>query len=138
MPSRQPMPTSASTTTDRLELRARAEPGEIPEIRHAVRDFAAAHEVEDVDAVALAVTEAVTNAVLHAYRYEDQGDVRIVACVEPERLVVVVRDYGCGMGPRHDSPGLGIGLSTIGHLAGEFSIEAPDGEGTRLRMHFTR
>jgi|SRR5581483_11052564 len=128
----------ASTTTDRLELRARAEAGAIPQIRHAVRDFAAVHEVQDVDAVALAVTEAVTNAVVHAYRCEDAGDVRVVACAEPARLVVVVRDYGCGMGPRHDSPGLGIGLPTIGHLAGDFTIEAPEGEGTRLRMHFPR
>jgi stage II sporulation protein AB (anti-sigma F factor) len=128
----------ASTTTDRLELRARAEAGAIPEIRHAVRNFATAHEVDDVDAVALAVTEAVTNAVIHAYRCEEPGEVRVVACAEPSRLVVVVRDYGCGMGPRHDSPGLGIGLSTIGHLAGHFTVEAPDGEGTRLRMHFAR
>jgi serine/threonine-protein kinase RsbW len=129
----------APTTTDRLDLRARAEAGAIPEIRHAVRDFAAAHDVQDVDAVALAVTEAVTNAVVHAYRSCDAGDVRIVACAEPARLVVVVRDYGCGMGPRHDSPGLGIGLPTIGHLARDFSIEVPEGEGgTRLRMHFPR
>jgi serine/threonine-protein kinase RsbW len=129
---------SSATTTDRLDLRARAEPGSIPEIRHAVTDFANAHDIADTDAVALAVTEAVTNAVVHAYRGDDSGDVRVVACAEPSRLVLVVRDYGCGMGPRHDSPGLGIGLPTIGHLAEEFSIEAPEGEGTRLRMHFAR
>jgi anti-sigma regulatory factor (Ser/Thr protein kinase) len=123
---------------DRLDLRAWAEPGSIPEIRHAVRDFASAHEVVDTDAVALAVTEAVTNAVLHAYRDRDPGEVRVVACAEPSRLVLVVRDYGSGMAPRHDSPGLGIGLPTIGHLAEEFSIEAPEGQGTRLRMHFAR
>ena len=79
----------ASTTTDRLELRARAEAGAIPEIRHAVRDFASANEVPDIDAVALAVTEAVTNSVVHAYRCEDAGDVRVVDCVEPSRLGVV-------------------------------------------------
>jgi serine/threonine-protein kinase RsbW len=128
----------ATTTTDRLELRARAVAGAIPRIRHAVRDFAAAHEVHDVDAVALAITEAVTNAVIHAYRCDEPGEVRVVACAEPSRFVVVVRDYGCGMGPRTDSPGLGIGLPTIGHLAGHFEIEVPDGQGTRLRMHFAR
>jgi anti-sigma regulatory factor (Ser/Thr protein kinase) len=131
------MPTAAKTS-DRLELRARAEPGAIPEIRHAVRDFAATHLVQDTDGVALAVTEAVTNAVLHAYREAETGDVRVVCCAEPTRLVVVVRDYGCGMSPRTDSPGLGIGLPTIAHLAGAFNIEAPEGQGTRLRMHFPR
>ena len=103
-----------------------------------MREFALAHDVSDTEAVALAVTEATANVVVHAYRDGDVGDMRVVACAEPTRLVVVVRDYGCGMRPRHDSPGLGIGLSTIGHLAAHFNVEAPDGAGTRLRMHFPR
>ena len=87
--------------------------------------------------MALAVSEAITNAVLHAYREEQAGPMRVVACAEPDRLVVVVRDYGCGMSPHPDSPGLGLGLSVIGRLAAELSIERPDdGTGTRLRMSF--
>ena len=61
---------------------------------------------------------------------------RVVACAEPDRLVVVVRDYGCGMSPNPDSPGLGLGLSVIGRLATELNIERPDDGGTRLRMCF--
>jgi anti-sigma regulatory factor (Ser/Thr protein kinase) len=91
-----------------------------------------------LDDVRLAVSEAATNAVLHAYREGRGGDVRLVACAEPGRLVVVVRDYGCGMRPRADSPGLGVGLAAIGHLATHFNVEAPDGDGTRLRMQFPR
>ena len=75
---------------------------------------------------------------LHAYRDESTGPVRVVACAEPHRLVVVVRDYGCGMSPNPRSPGLGLGLSVIGRLATELNIERPDeGGGTRLRMCFT-
>jgi anti-sigma regulatory factor (Ser/Thr protein kinase) len=75
--------------------------------------------------------------VLHAYRDGDAGDVRVVACAEPARLVVVVRDYGCGMSPHPSSPGLGLGLSVIGRLTTEMNIETPDeGGGTRMRMHF--
>ena len=122
----------------RLEVRTRAEPDALPPVRRAVREFAAVHAVTDVDAVALAVTEATTNVVIHAYRDQDVGDVRVVACAEPGRLVLVVRDYGCGMRPRHDSPGMGVGLALIGHLAERFDVEAPEGQGTRLRMHFTR
>jgi serine/threonine-protein kinase RsbW len=113
-----------------------AEPPAVRTIRDAVRRFALAHGVSDAHAVALALTEAATNVVVHAYPDGESGDVRVVACAEPERLVVVVRDYGCGMRPRHDSPGLGMGLSLIGHLASHFNVEAPDGDGTRLRMHF--
>lgn len=115
-----------------------AEPRAIRTIRDAVRRFAVTHDVRDTDAVALALTEAATNVIVHAYRDGARGDLRVVACAEPERLVVVVRDYGCGMRPRHDSPGLGMGLSLIGHLASHFNVEAPDGDGTRLRMHFAR
>jgi serine/threonine-protein kinase RsbW len=129
---------TTSAKAERLELRLAATPRAVRVIRRAVREFAIAHRVPDTDAVALAVTEAVANAVVHAYRDGDSGDVRVVTCVERDRLVVVVRDYGCGMRPRHDSPGLGIGLSTIGHLADHFNVEAPDGDGTRLRMHFAR
>ena len=51
--------------------------------------------------------------------------------------MVVVRDYGCGMSPNPDSPGLGLGLAVIGRLATELNIERPDeGGGTRLRMCF--
>jgi anti-sigma regulatory factor (Ser/Thr protein kinase) len=128
------------TTQDveRLELRTHATPAAVPGVRRAVVDFAELHGVGVGPDVALAVSEAITNAVLHAYRDGDAGDVRVVACAEPDRLVVVVRDYGCGMSPNPESPGLGLGLAVIGRLAAELNIERPDeGGGTRLRMCFT-
>jgi anti-sigma regulatory factor (Ser/Thr protein kinase) len=125
--------------TERLELRTDATPAAVPGVRRAVVDFAALHGVGVPPDVALAVSEAITNAVLHAYRDGDTGDVRVVACAEPDRLVVVVRDYGCGMKPNPDSPGLGLGLAVIGRLATELNIERPDeGGGTRLRMCFAK
>ncbi|HEX7298691.1 MAG TPA: ATP-binding protein [Solirubrobacteraceae bacterium] len=123
--------------TERLELRLHASPAAVPGVRRAVVDFAELHGVGYAPDVALAVSEAVTNVVLHGYRDGAAGDVRVVACAEPDRLVVVVRDYGCGMSPHPDSPGLGLGLSVIGRLTTEMHIERPDdGGGTRLRMHF--
>jgi anti-sigma regulatory factor (Ser/Thr protein kinase) len=126
-----------ATNIERLELRLQASPAAVPGVRRAVVDFAELHGVGHGPDVALAVSEAVTNAVLHGYRDGASGDVRVVACAEPERLVVVVRDYGCGMSPHPDSPGLGLGLSVIGRLTTEMNIERPDrGGGMRLRMHF--
>jgi serine/threonine-protein kinase RsbW/stage II sporulation protein AB (anti-sigma F factor) len=122
---------------ERLELLTHATPAAVPGVRRAVVDFAELHGVGIPPDVALAVSEAITNAVLHAYRNGDTGDVRVVACAEPDRLVVVVRDYGCGMKPNPDSPGLGLGLAVIGRVAAELTIERPDeGGGTRLRMCF--
>jgi stage II sporulation protein AB (anti-sigma F factor) len=126
-----------TTGIERLELRLQASPAAVPGVRRAVVDFAELHGVGRGPDIALAVSEAVTNAVLHAYRDGTSGEVRIVACAEPDSLVVVVRDYGCGMTPHPDSPGLGLGLSVIGHLTTEMNIERPDtGGGMRLRMHF--
>jgi anti-sigma regulatory factor (Ser/Thr protein kinase) len=126
-----------TTEIERLELRLQASPAAVPGVRRAVVDFADLHGVGHGPDVALAVSEAVTNAVLHAYRDGASGDMRIVACAEPDSLVVVVRDYGCGMSPHPDSPGLGLGLSVIGRLTTEMNIERPDtGGGMRLRMHF--
>jgi serine/threonine-protein kinase RsbW len=127
------------TTPDveRLELRTQATPAAVPGVRRAVVDFAQLHGLGVSPDIALAVSEAVTNAVLHAYREGKPGQMRVVACAEPNRLVVVVRDYGCGMSPHPNSPGLGLGLSVIGRLTSELNIERPeDGGGTRLRMSF--
>ena len=71
---------AAAASVERLELRLAAEPGSVRAIRHAVRRFAHAHGVEDVDGVGIAVSEAATNAVLHAYREGRAGDVRLVEC----------------------------------------------------------
>jgi anti-sigma regulatory factor (Ser/Thr protein kinase) len=101
-----------------------------------VVSFAERHCLAEPSDVALAVTEAATNAVVHAYRGDATGPMRVVACARHDGLVVVVRDYGCGMSPRLDSPGLGMGLSIIGRLADEMNVECPADGGTRLRMHF--
>lgn len=124
--------------TDRIDLRLPARADSIPRIRHAIVAFATEHGCDDPPGVGLAVTEAATNAVLHAYEGTEPGDVRAVACAEPDRLVVVVRDWGRGMAPRLETPGLGLGLPTIASLAVSFAVEAADGAGTLLRMHFAR
>jgi serine/threonine-protein kinase RsbW/stage II sporulation protein AB (anti-sigma F factor) len=131
------MEPQTASEVERLELRLQATPAAVPGVRRAVVDFAELHGIGVAPDIALAVSEAVTNAVLHAYRDGKAGDMRVVACAEPKRLVVVVRDYGCGMSPHPNSPGLGLGLSVIGRLTTELNIERPDqGGGTRLRMSF--
>lgn len=121
---------------ERMDLRLDATPESLARVRRQVAAFAALHEVADPHDVALAVTEAATNAVVHAYRGEDAGPLRVVACAERDGLVVVVRDYGCGMQPNPQSPGAGLGLSVIGAVAAELGVERPDDGGTRIRIRF--
>jgi serine/threonine-protein kinase RsbW len=49
---------------------------------------------EDIEDIKIAVAEACTNAVRHAYRDEDEGKVHIQFGVYEDRLEIVVTDYG--------------------------------------------
>ncbi|HSJ74024.1 MAG TPA: ATP-binding protein [Miltoncostaeaceae bacterium] len=88
--------------------------------------------------VSIAVTEACTNAVLHAYPDGD-GEYVVSAWVAPERLVVAVRDHGQGISPRVTSSaaGLGLGLPLMLAIGDEVSFSS-DGEGaTEVRISFS-
>jgi anti-sigma regulatory factor (Ser/Thr protein kinase) len=92
---------------------------------------------EVTQAVALAVSEIVTNAVIHAYAGEDPGHVRVSCHVEGERFIVEVADEGVGIGLRQDSPGIGHGLAMVGALVHTLKIApGPDGRGTSVTMGF--
>ena len=88
----------------RLELRVNATPAAVARLRSQVAAFAAAHDLGNPADVVLAVSDAVANVALHAYRDGDVGEVRVVACAYPSELVVVVRDYGCGSRPCAEPP----------------------------------
>ena len=115
----------------------RAEPASIPAIRQAVVGLArrgGASAVRCAD-VAIAVTEAATNAVVHAYiETAEPGTVSVTAAVLDGELRVTIADHGRGMLPRSDSPGMAI----ISDLTTSFEIADTTADGgTELRMSFT-
>jgi anti-sigma regulatory factor (Ser/Thr protein kinase) len=118
-----------------------ARPEHVREARARVCELASRAGVAPrvVDNVRLAVSEAVGNAVLHGYRGSDQGDVTVVAEADDGELKVVVSDEGCGMRPRPDSPGAGLGLPLIAEMADSVSVSpGRGGRGTQLCMTFPR
>jgi anti-sigma regulatory factor (Ser/Thr protein kinase) len=122
----------------RFERRVDATTGAVAPVRREVVAFAEAHATRDAEGIALAVSEALANVVQHAYRDGSIGSLRVVACAYQRELVVVVRDYGCGMRPHPESPGAGFGLSIMGATASEMKVERPDDGGTRIRLRFAR
>ena len=89
-----------------------------------------------VEDITLAVSEAATNAVVHAYR-EEPGKLALAAESENGALWFRVIDEGEGLTPRADSPGLGLGLPLIAHLTTRFEVRpGPSGRGTELAMAF--
>jgi anti-sigma regulatory factor (Ser/Thr protein kinase)/PAS domain-containing protein len=115
-----------------------AEPGSVSAIRNGMRDFAAAHgaPARVVADIALAVSELVTNAIMHGFVDRPPGTIRAEASAGLEELVIVVSDDGRGMQPRSDSPGLGLGLPLIGQLATTVDLRQSAGGGAELCVTF--
>jgi anti-sigma regulatory factor (Ser/Thr protein kinase) len=109
----------------------------IPAARRAIGEFAAdaGAAPEQIDAICLAASEAMTNAVVHAYR-GGSGTVHVTAAMVSDELWVLVADDGCGMQVRSDSPGLGLGLGLISQECDDFTILAKGSGGTEVRMRF--
>ena len=108
-------------------------------MRTGVIEFAARHGASrsaQTD-IALAVSEALSNAVLHAFVRRPAGTMSIFAVAAVDALFVRIVDDGCGMHPRTDSPGMGLGLSLITRLSSSLEVRAgPRGAGTELRVSF--
>lgn len=122
-----------------LRLALSAVPSSVPVLRAQVAEFVTAAGVREplLGAVKLAVSEAVTNAVVHAYADAEQpGEIRVVSFVEGGTIHVIVSDDGAGMVPRLDSPGLGVGLPFIASSADTLQIGVSECGGTELQMTF--
>lgn len=92
------------------------------------------------DNVGLAVNEALTNAVVHAYTDRDiPGEMSVAASGHAGSLDVLVSDDGVGMVPRLEaSPGMGLGVRLMTRVTERVNIASgPLGApGLRVRMRF--
>jgi serine/threonine-protein kinase RsbW len=115
-----------------------ADPSAPSAARKAVTDFLRGYGADPgtLSDVLLAVSEVVTNCVVHAYRGKPGGKVDLEARRTGHRLLLSVADEGTGMAPRLDSPGLGLGLPLVGRVAERVDITAQDGGGTMVSMCF--
>jgi serine/threonine-protein kinase RsbW len=119
-----------------LDVDLPAEPRSASQARRAVLDALRGIAV-DRDAIGVVVSEAVTNAVIHAYRDREQpGEVHVTARLDEEGVEVGIADDGIGLRPRPDSPGVGLGIPLIADLADSVEISKPGAGGVRLTAHF--
>jgi serine/threonine-protein kinase RsbW len=96
---------------------------------------------ETLSDLKLALTEACTNSVRHAYDHGREGKVEIVYQLEPDRLVVEVADEGQGFEPAEptgdgngDLNEGGLGIAIIRAVADEVEIGEGASGGSRLRF----
>jgi anti-sigma regulatory factor (Ser/Thr protein kinase) len=115
-----------------------AVPEAVPVARQALTTAAtsAGASGERLEEIRLAVSEALTNAVLHAYRNGDIGRFYVTAAVASGELWVLIGDDGRGLHDWNDSRGLGIGLSLISGLSDDFAIVTRASGGTEVQMRF--
>jgi serine/threonine-protein kinase RsbW len=113
-------------------------PESVPVARRALAAVAAMAGAggERLEEIRLAVSEALTNAVVHAYRNHDAGRFHVTAAVASGELWVLIGDDGRGMHARNDSDGLGIGLALISGLSDDFTIVTRASGGTEVQMRF--
>ncbi|MQA09813.1 MAG: SpoIIE family protein phosphatase [Pseudonocardiaceae bacterium] len=121
---------------DALDLELPADPAQLPRIR---QDFAQwLHSVGcpagPADRLVLALNEAVTNAVEHAYSGLPADTVRVVGEVEQDRSIrVTVSDHGRWQVPGAEEPFRGRGLLMMQESVDRMTIERVSG-GTTVRL----
>ncbi len=123
-----------------VKLTLPARPENVSVIRHVLGAFAEALRLDDelVEDLRLAVTEACTNVVRHAYPPDQTGPVEISIQPLEEHVSVIVSDYGRGIGSSSDTTGPGLGLPLIAAIADVVDLQSVPGGGSRVAMTFSR
>jgi serine/threonine-protein kinase RsbW len=124
-----------------VRLTMPARPEGVAVVRQALAGMA---DALDVDATVLAdmkmaVSEACTNVVVHAYEDGD-GLLEVDMMADESALTIRVCDHGSGIQPHpqpaRDVPALGLGLPLIAALTDSFELQGSAGRGTEVRMTF--
>jgi serine/threonine-protein kinase RsbW len=132
---------NGDAVTVRLTIPARAE--YITLCRLALTGIARLRELSDelVADLKLALTEAASNSVRHAYGDKDAGVVDISYQLFSDRLVIEVTDEGEGFDPAEAEGSVaelsegGLGIAIIRAIADDVEFGAqPGGKGSRLRF----
>ena len=100
--------------------------------------------LEELVDIKTAVSEAVTNAIIHGYENQ-QGMIEIAAKLEGETLEITIRDFGMGiqdiemaMQPfytsKPDADRSGMGFTVMETFMDDLKVDSKPGEGTCVTM----
>jgi len=131
-----------NATAPDVRLTMPARPEGVAVVRQALAGMADALDFDATELadMKMAVSEACTNVVVHAYEDSD-GVLEVDMMSTEDRLTIRVRDYGSGIHPQphpsRDVPALGLGLPLIAALSDAFELKGSAGHGTEVRMTFS-
>ena len=101
--------------------------------------------VSTITEVRTAVSEAVTNAIVHAYAEKNAGRVVMRSVLDTDRVTIEIEDFGCGIGdieqamkpfytshPEHERSGMGFSL--MQSFMDGVQVFSVQGKGTKVIM----
>jgi len=133
--------------TDQMEVSFRASAENEAFARMVISAFLVRRDpaLSMVSEVRTAVSEAVTNAVVHAYREQQCGRIVMRAALSNDRIMISIEDFGCGIAdvtqamkpfftthPEEERTGMGFAL--MQSFMDKVSVESSPGSGTIVRM----
>ena len=128
-----------TVTSEQLTRSYPAVPGSVPVARQELVAFAndIGADADQLHAIRLATSEALTNVVMHAYASRSPGSISLTAGLAGSELWILIGDDGGGLRSASESPGLGVGLALIAQASDALTIMNRSNGGTEVRMCFT-
>ncbi len=99
--------------------------------------------LHDIEEIKVAVSEAVSNSVIHGYPGRDDGWVELDLELDPTGISIVVEDWGVGIADvaqarepaySQDPERMGLGFVFMESFMHGFDVESTLGKGTRVHM----
>lgn len=133
---------ASEVTEPEVRLVLPASAGSVTIVRQALSGLADALDWGDdfLTDVKLAISEACSNVVVHAYDDNETGTIEVLAWVAPGKLRVAIRDTGKGLTPivgDRGAAGLGIGMPIMIALSDSVRISSREWERTSVELDFT-
>lgn len=134
---------------DKLKNRVMVQFKSIPEnvslARVLVASFAAQLDmtISDLDELKVAVSEAVSNAIIHGYENNPEKTVELEVISYPEQLIIMVTDYGVGIADIEqalkpsfttDHERMGLGFVFIQSFMDKLEVKSEPNQGTKVIM----
>lgn len=134
-----------ATPKDFINMEFPSLPQNVRFVRSAAAIFASRLDftLDEIDEIKVATSEAVSNAVVHAYQGET-GPVRVTFSVEDGALIIVVQDEGSGIedvswalepaNTTSPEEHMGLGLVFINEYMNDVVVQSKVGRGTQVKM----
>lgn len=101
-------------------------------------------DIEEISDIKTAVSEAVTNSIVHGYDGK-QGDIEIGCTIFEDKIVIDVIDYGVGIDDineaikpffttKPDSERSGMGFTVMEGFMDKMEVFSQKGEGTKIKL----